>query len=63
MTIHVLARGVETARLAPLDWMRHGRRRLAGAPARRWILVTSLVVGALLGGLMIGHTRTVPHHG
>ena len=65
MTIHVLGHALETARLAPLDWMRRSRRQVAGAGARQWVLAASVVVGALLGALVIGHIKTsqqsVPH--
>jgi hypothetical protein len=63
MTIHVLGHALETARLAPLDWMRRSRRQVAGAPARQWVLAASLVVGALLGAAVIGHVHAFPHRG
>jgi hypothetical protein len=54
MTIHVLGHVVETARLAPLDWLRRTRRDVAGAGARQWAIATSLIVGAALGFAMLG---------
>jgi hypothetical protein len=53
MAIHVLGHLVETARLAPLDWMRRSRRDVAGATARQWALAISLVAGAILGAASI----------
>ncbi|MGH9122803.1 MAG: hypothetical protein ACRDYC_12820 [Acidimicrobiales bacterium] len=58
MTVHVLGHIRETARLAPADWMRRTSRDLAGASGRRWLLVSTLVAGCLLGALMLGPTST-----
>jgi hypothetical protein len=49
MTLHVLGHIVETARLAPRDWSARTRRDIAGAGARQWLVVASLVAGLLLG--------------
>ena len=46
--LHVLGHVLDTARLAPRDFARRTRRQVGGASARRWLLVTSLVVGVLL---------------
>ena len=54
MTIHVLGHVVETARLAPLDWVRRTRHDVAGASARQWALAASLAAGAVLGLVSIG---------
>lgn len=54
MTIHVLAHLQETARLAPLDWLRRARRDVAGAGLRQWAVVTSLALGIPLGLLLVG---------
>jgi hypothetical protein len=65
MTIHVLGHLVETARVAPLDWVRRTRRDVAGAGARQWALAASLAAGALIGILSINAAhRYVPliHH-
>lgn len=62
--VHVLGHLLETARLAPLDWLRRSRRQVTGAAARQWLLVGSLVVGAVLGAAMLGPTsRYRPQHG
>jgi hypothetical protein len=54
MTIHVLGHLLETARVAPADWARRTSRDVAGAGLRRWALVSSVVLGCLLGVLMLG---------
>ena len=56
MTIHVLGHLSETARLAPLDLARRTRSQVAGASARQWLLVASLVAGVVLGLVMLGPT-------
>jgi hypothetical protein len=62
MTIHVLGHLVETARLAPRDWVRRTRRDVAGAGYRQWAVAVSLIAGAGLGLLMLGPTRQyLPH--
>jgi hypothetical protein len=48
MVIHVLGHVVETARVAPRDWMHRTRRQVAGAGARQWALAVSLVIGLIL---------------
>ncbi len=48
MTIHVLGHIVETARVAPRDWMRRTRRQVDGAGARQWALAVSIVLGLVL---------------
>ena len=55
MTIHVLGHVVDTARLAPKDWMRRTRRQVAGASARQWAVAATLVAGALLGAVLLPH--------
>lgn len=52
MTIHVLGHLVETARLAPLDWLARTRRQVSGASTRQWVIATSIVLG-VLGALAI----------
>jgi hypothetical protein len=53
--VHVLGHLVETARLAPADWFRGGRRAVRGAPLRLWVLAASLVVGLLLAAWVTPH--------
>jgi hypothetical protein len=63
MTVHVLGHIVETANLAPLDWLRRTRSQVEGASARSWALAASLVVGCLLGLLMLAPTNHYRHRG
>ncbi|HUC38101.1 MAG TPA: hypothetical protein VMR97_13385 [Acidimicrobiales bacterium] len=53
-TIHVLGHLVDTARLAPLDWVRKTRRDVRGAGLRQWAVVTSVALGVPLGLLLLG---------
>jgi hypothetical protein len=65
MTIHVLGHVVETARVAPLDWLRRTRSDVSGATARQWAVAASLAAGAILGAVSISAAhRYVPglHH-
>jgi hypothetical protein len=48
MTIHVLGHVVETARVAPRDWMHRTRSQVDGAGARQWALAISLAFGVIL---------------
>lgn len=56
MAIHVLGHLAETARLAPLDLARRTRSQIAGASARQWLIVASVVLGLVLGAVMLGPT-------
>jgi succinate dehydrogenase hydrophobic anchor subunit len=65
MVVHVLGHLRDTARLAPADWLRRGRRRVAGAGARQGILVASLVVGVVVAVATVGQASNyhpAPHH-
>jgi hypothetical protein len=53
MSVHVLAHLIDTARLAPADLVRSSRTQVRGAGARLWIVVVSLVAGAILGIVML----------
>jgi len=55
MTIHVLAHLIETARLAPLDWLARTRRQVHGATTRQWVIATSIVLGVLAGIIITPH--------
>jgi hypothetical protein len=61
MTVHVLGHVLETARVAPRDWMHRTRRTVTGAGLRQWTIAASLVVGLLLGLLVLG--RVAPWQG
>jgi hypothetical protein len=54
MAIHVLSHLTDTARLAPLDWLRRTGRAVSGAGLRRGTLVASVAAGAVLGWLLLG---------
>ena len=65
MAIHVLGHLADTARLAPLDWIRSTRRSVAGAGWRTWTIAFSLVAGILLGLLVTTQVNgwlTATHH-
>ena len=55
MTIHVLGHLGEVFRLAPRDWLRRTRSDVTGAGPRQWLIAASLVAGAMLGFLLLGH--------
>jgi len=54
-SVHVLGHIVDTAREAPGDWFPAGRRAVRGAPARLWLVASSLVLGALLALWLTPH--------
>ena len=54
MTLHVLGHLLDTARVAPRDWLRRTRRNVTGAGLRQWTIAASLVAGLLLGLLVLG---------
>jgi hypothetical protein len=53
MALHVLGHLLDTARLAPRDYLRRTRRQVDGAGARQWALVCSLVAGLLLAVVVV----------
>jgi hypothetical protein len=66
MTIHVFGHLADTARLAPKDWIGRAGRHSPKAGARRWVLVASLLAGALLGWWFlarVGGYLGTPAHG
>ncbi|MBO0713305.1 MAG: hypothetical protein J2P59_01015 [Acidimicrobiales bacterium] len=66
-TLHVLGHIGDTARLAPLDWVRRPARAVTGTPGRRAALIASAVVGVGLGALLVGrvgpYLASTPHLG
>lgn len=54
MALHVLGHLLETARLAPLDWLGRSRRQVTGAGLRQWAVAASVAVGVPLGLLWLG---------
>lgn len=59
MTIHVLGHIVETASLAPKDWLSHTRRDVKKATTRQWVLVWAIALGVPLAMLITSHTHYV----
>lgn len=53
MALHVLGHLLDTARLAPRDWMAPWRRQVRGASLRQWALVASVAAGIPLGLLLL----------
>jgi hypothetical protein len=48
MGLHVLGHLVDTASLAPRDWLRRTRRQVKGAGGRQWTVAASVAVGLVL---------------
>jgi hypothetical protein len=48
MIVHVLGHILDTARLAPRDWMRRTRVQVSGAGFRQWAIAGSLALGLVL---------------
>jgi hypothetical protein len=65
--VHVLGHLGDTARLAPLDWVRRPARAVTGTPGRRAVLIATLVIGVGLGALLVGqvgpYLTSTPHVG
>jgi cytochrome c biogenesis protein CcdA len=53
MSLHVLGHLLDTARLAPRDWLRRTRRQIDGAGTRQWALAASLALGLVLALLVV----------
>lgn len=53
MALHVLGHLVDTARLAPRDWLNRTRRQVDGAGARQWAVTASIVLGLILAVLVV----------
>ncbi len=49
MTLHVLGHLLDTARLAPADFVTRTRRQVSGAGVRLWLQAAALVAGVILG--------------
>lgn len=58
MTVHVVGHIAETARLAPLDWMKRARADVKGAAWRQWAVAGSIALGVPLGLLLLGQAST-----
>jgi hypothetical protein len=55
MAVHVVAHIIETAQLAPRDWLPRTTRSLPMAAGRRWIIAATVLAGGLLGAWGLGH--------
>jgi hypothetical protein len=55
MSIHVIGHLVETATLAPRDWLTRTRRDVDGATWRQWLLAASLVLGVVAAWIVTPH--------
>ena len=55
MGLHVLAHLVDTASLAPRDWLRRTRRQTEGAGARQWTIAASVAIGLVLAAAVVPH--------
>jgi len=53
MAVHVLGHLLETARLAPRDWMHETRTQVRGAGLRQWSVAASVSLGLILAFLTI----------
>ncbi|HUZ10419.1 MAG TPA: hypothetical protein VMU76_09655 [Acidimicrobiales bacterium] len=53
MAVHVLGHLLDTARLAPRDWVRRTRRQVDGAGLRQWAIAVSLAFGFVLAVLVV----------
>ncbi len=51
--VHVLGHLVDTARLAPQDWLRRTRHQVDGAGARQWSLAGSIALGLVLAAVVV----------
>jgi len=48
MAVHVLGHLLDTARLAPRDWLRRTRGQVKGARLRQWAVASSVALGLIL---------------
>ena len=48
LAVHVLGHILDTARLAPRDWMHRTRKQVSGAGLRQWSIASSLALGFVL---------------
>jgi hypothetical protein len=58
MVFHVLGHVLDTARLAPRDWVNKAHADIAGARLRQWTVAASVALGAPLGLLLMGRANT-----
>ena len=53
MALHVLGHLLDTAKLAPRDWLPRTRRQVDGAGLRQWSVAASVALGLVLGVLVV----------
>ena len=58
MVFHVLGHLVETAQLAPRDWVGRAHADIAGARLRQWAVAASVALGVPLGLLLMGRASS-----
>jgi hypothetical protein len=63
VVLHVAGHVLDTARLAPFDFMARTRRAVRGARPRQWLLGASVVLGIVLGVVVVPHIGAWLHPG
>ncbi len=58
VVFHVLGHLLDTARLAPRDWLRKSHADIAGAPLHQWAVAGSIAAGVPLGLLLMGRASS-----
>jgi hypothetical protein len=53
MALHVLGHLLDTARLAPRDWLPRTRQQVDGASLRQWSVAASVALGLVLGVIVV----------
>jgi hypothetical protein len=61
MTIHVLGHLLDTASIAPRDYLRRTRRQVRGASSRQWALAAALAAGLVLAAVLTPSTTSWLH--
>jgi hypothetical protein len=61
MTIHVLGHVLDTASIAPRDFLRRTRHQARGASSRQWALVASVAAGLVLAAVLTRYTGSWVH--
>ena len=61
MTVHVLGHVLDTASIAPRDFLRRTRHQARGASSRQWALVASVVAGLILAAVLTRYTGSWVH--
>jgi hypothetical protein len=58
LALHVLGHLLDTARLAPRDWLPRTRRQVRGSGLRQWTVVASLALGLVLAVVVVPSVGT-----